>query len=71
MQVKEWSNILYIKSCVSLNVATAGLFVTGKEADRVEQQSRQRKNPGLEITPTFRGRILSNQRAKSRFSRRH
>ena len=59
------------KSYVSLNVATASLFATKKAAGRWEQQSRERKNPGLGIRPTFKGRIISNRRAKSRLSRRH
>lgn len=56
-------NILDMKSCISLGVTTAGLFsVAGQEAERVNSRM-DTKDPGLGITPKFKGRIISHQRS--------
>lgn len=55
------------KSCYPLNVTTAGLLVTRKEAENgTAQQTEKESRLGYKN----KGRIISSQRAKSQLSRR-
>lgn len=64
---REMEQYTLYKSCFPLNVTTAGLLVTRKEAESGTAQQTQKES---RLQYKNKGRIISSQRAKSQLSRR-
>lgn len=64
---REIEQYTLYKNCFPLNVTTAGLLVTRKEAESGTAQQTQKES---RLEYKNKGRIISSQRAKSQLSRR-